>query len=943
MSVIPLIGRDGEAVVIEQFLESLTEGSCCLVLEGEVGIGKTTLLGWARSMAVDRGYRALSASPVESEVPWEFAALADLMEGVPRSFFDELPEPQRRAISVAVFRDELAGEAIDPRTLATAVSRILRRLADESPLLLFIDDLPWLDTPSARVLSYALRRAGSSPVGLVGTVRTGWSDPPGELVTDPVEPGRVDRVAIGPISTGAMGDLLTDRTGEPIGRSRLQRVQKLCRGNPMFALELVKGTTVDVSALSTKSNRDLDLPESLRRLVRARVDRLSPGAQEVVLVAALSDETELTVVVAAAADLSTVEEDLGQAVRAGILNHNGNRLVFAHPLIRSVVAEDATTTRRQAAHRRLADVVQHPESRARHLALRADGPDEGIALEVEVAANTATSRGACETAAVLAALAVSLTPPDRLGDRHRRMAIEAENWFAASDPTRACALLDEVTGAMPPGPQRAELLRRLARYRAYRGEPLAKLISRLTVALDEAGDDLELRAAITLDIAVASGNSGNQAAAGEYGAMALELTEQVGDTAQEAQIVARMAFEAFARGEGVRKDLVAKGLSDVEQPSHLSMELRPGVVIGVLLQLSDDLDGSRALLQSEYERACDKGVETGLPLLLSGMVQAEAWAGDWDRADELVAEGSELADEADSQAGLALIAGVRGMMHILRGRIDEGRRDSELAAELGLSMGLSPAILIAVQTLALAGISVEDPAATHERIAPMAEFVKAMGVTEPGLFRFLPDEIEALIRLGDLDAAVALLTPFERRSDEVGRVWGQATSARCQGLLLAARGELDAAVAALDRSLEHHAALGMPFEHGRTLMVAGEIHRRERRKSVAKGHLDAALAIFDRLGSPVWAARAQLEIDRLGLRKAAAGSPLTEGERRVADLASHGLTNAQIASQLFMSSRTVESHLTRIFRKLDVKSRTQMARVYWALTAESESAPDRRA
>jgi len=254
-------------------------------------------------------------------------------------------------------------------------------------------------------------------------------------------------------------------------------------------------------------------------------------------------------------------------------------------------------------------------------------------------------------------------------------------------------------------------------------------------------------------------------------------------------------------------------------------------------------------------------------------------------------------------------------------------------------MGLSPAILIAVQAFGLAGLSLDDPASTHERIAPMTEFVRAMGITEPGLFRFLPDEIEALIRLGDLDTAVELLTPFERRSNELVRVWGQATSARCKGLLLAAQGELDAAVVALDLSLEHHARLGMPFEHARTQLVAGEIHRRKRRKTVAKGHLDAALAAFDQLGSPLWAARAQLEIDRLGIRKAAGGSPLTESERRVADLASNGLTNGEIASQLFMSHRTVEAHLTHIYRKLNVKSRTQMARVYWTLTADDESAP----
>jgi DNA-binding CsgD family transcriptional regulator len=239
------------------------------------------------------------------------------------------------------------------------------------------------------------------------------------------------------------------------------------------------------------------------------------------------------------------------------------------------------------------------------------------------------------------------------------------------------------------------------------------------------------------------------------------------------------------------------------------------------------------------------------------------------------------------------------------------------------------------QALGLAELSVGDAGAAHQRLAPLAGMVRATGVAEPGTLRFLPDEIEALIRLGELDAAVELLNPFEARSIELGRRWGVATSGRCRGLLLASGGDLGAAEAALDLALHHHAGLGMPFEHGRTLLVAGEVNRRARHKTLANAHLESALAIFERLGAPLWSERTRAEIDRLGLRRTPPDSGLSPIEMRVADLAGTGLTNAQIATRLFMSPRTVEAHLSRIYRKLGVNSRTAMSRVYLAQSAET--------
>jgi DNA-binding CsgD family transcriptional regulator len=235
---------------------------------------------------------------------------------------------------------------------------------------------------------------------------------------------------------------------------------------------------------------------------------------------------------------------------------------------------------------------------------------------------------------------------------------------------------------------------------------------------------------------------------------------------------------------------------------------------------------------------------------------------------------------------------------------------------------------MAAQAFGIAALSTGDARGAHERLGPFAAAALADGIREPALCRFLPDEIEALVRLGEFSMAEALLGPFEARCAQLGRRWGIATASRCRGLLLAARGDLTSGGAALDAGLKAQQRLAMPFEKARTLLAAGEVHRRQRHKHTALTLLQAALAIFERLGAPLWQSLVIDELSRLGTHATPLGTGpvLTAAEQRVADLVAEGHTNSEIAAELFMGRRTVEAHLSRVYRKLGVRSRTELCR-----------------
>jgi DNA-binding CsgD family transcriptional regulator len=917
-----LIGRDGETAQIERFLDALSEGSRTLLVEGEIGVGKTVLMQRAGEMVRARGYTLLVATPVEVELPLEFAALADLLEAVPRALVDALPGPQRQAVDVAVLRRELSLRPVDPRTIATAVLTVVRQMAAERPVVLLVDDTPWLDAASARVVSFVMRRAGSAPAGLIAAARTEWLADRPRTAVDVLDPDRVEVVRLGAMSVGALRELLQARLGLDVSRARMLQLHRTSGGNPLFAMHLAAQAPRGPSPDAPTST-----PDELYGLVSERLAALSASERDVLLLSALCSGPTHELMRAAAVAPERADDDLDAVVRLRILTEHNGGLDFSHPLLRSVIAGAATPRQRRAAHSRLAAVVDRPEARLRHLALAATGRDETAASAAEEAATVAAARGANETAADLAELAVTLTPSDRPDDRHRRVSLEAECRFAALDPAQACSLLEDVLEALEPGPRRAKTLRNLARYQAYGGRPLEEWEVMLTSALDQAGDDDSLRAGILHDLGFVAGNTGDAARAMAYSAAALECAVRAGDRLTEAQLCAADAFSRFYRGEGVREDLVARALAAPAPPATVSMELRPRYVIALMRSLSDDLDGARSLFEQECTTAKEYGIETTLPILLHGFARNEAYSGNWARAESLTTEGYELAEEAGSPAGIAFMLTARALVHAYRGRVEEARADTEHAMELAVAQGVATVIPFAFYAVGPALLSIGDAAGTHELLGPSAS-VCAAGIGEPALVRFVTDDIEALIRLGELGAAEKSLAPYESRAVELGRGSAIAATGRCRGLLFAARGELGLAESALDAALEVHRGLPMPFEEARTLLVAGEVHRRARHRSHAQGRLQAALQIFEHLGAPRWAERARDQLGHLGIRRARAGPGLTAGEQQVADLAAIGLSNSQIAARLFMAQRTVEAHLSRVYRKLGVATRTEMVRVH---------------
>jgi DNA-binding CsgD family transcriptional regulator len=856
----------------------------------------------------------------------DFTALADLLETTSAALVNQLPLTQQRAIRQAVFRAEAQPNSADPRTIATAVLGLLHSLAEKNTVLLVIDDLPWLDVPSARALSFALRRLRRDPVGLLGAVRTDWSGHWPPMPIGYISWPRVDRLKLAPLTLDAFRELLATRITPRPSRSLLLRLNKISGGNPLFALELAARTHADVAGAPPYTLGALD---SLRRHVIGTASGLPRGARDVLLVSALSTEPAVPVICAAARNPATAYKDLEVGIRAGMLTRADGDIAFVHPLMRSVVADEAPPGERGAVHRRLAAVVRGQEARARHLALAAEGPNEAVAAELETAAQIAGYRGECDTAGDLAELAITLTPLAESESRRRRVFLAAEQRFEASDPSRACHLLEAIAKSIQQGPDRAELWRRLARYRTVCGEPLSVWTATLERALGEAGNDEALRAAILIDQSAAASNAGQLPEAIRLGELALQLADRVEDQALVAQSCAGLAFATFVAGNGLRHDLIGRALAGAEQPTRLSVELRPNVVIGHVLHWAGDLDRARILYEQEYARAVEQGVETGLPFLMWALAENEAWAGNWLRAERVASEGYSLAVDSGSLVGSALMSASRGLLHAYRGRIDASLRDAERATELAGEIGMPLLAANAAQALGIAALSIGDARAAHERLGPCADAMRAAEMAEPALCRFLPDEIEALMRLGELGAAEQLLGPFETRSAQLGRGWGIATAGRCRGLLLAARGEMAAAEAALGAALTVHRRVPIPFEEARTLLSAGEVARRARRKRKAVECLRSALAIFEMLGAPLWQKLADDELARVGTRAipTAVMPDLTAAERRVAQLAAAGRTNPEIAAELFMGQRTVEAHLYRAYRKLGVRSRTELCRM----------------
>ena len=488
-----MIGRAAEVAVLTDFLAAGRDTPEALALDGEAGIGKTTLFDAALAEARDQGYAVFSCRPAGAETAFSFAALADLLDPVLPEGLSQLPLPQRRALSAALLLAEVEGDAPEERAIAFAVFRLLTEHGDR-PLLVAVDDVQWLDAASASVLAFTFRRLAAAPAALL-VARRGDGSEAAPLGLDRAFPAeRLRRLRLGPLSVGATHRLLRERLGVSFPRSTLVQLHETSGGNPFYALELARA--LEQSGGRMGAGERLSIPTSLTDLVSARLAALSADVREVLEPVALLSEPTVSLVEAVASDGEAVRGRLRAAEAAAIVEMNEERVGFSHPLLAARVEAELDPRRRRSLHRRLAELVGDPEQRARHLALGANGASARVAGELETASVTAAARGAPRAAAELAELSVSLTPVAVGGRvRRRRQLLAARHHLTNGDPDRHRTILEELLEHLQPGAERAEVMFQLCEPVNHDLEQLERLLEQ---AFLEAESDPRLRAEIVI-------------------------------------------------------------------------------------------------------------------------------------------------------------------------------------------------------------------------------------------------------------------------------------------------------------------------------------------------------------------------------------------------------------------------------------------------------------
>jgi DNA-binding NarL/FixJ family response regulator len=912
-----VFGRDGELGAIQRFLEGVPSGPSALVLEGSAGIGKSTLWQAATERAAAYRYTTLSCRAAESEAKLALAALADLLAALADDLLARLPAPQRRALEVALLRRDAHGPPRDPRALATAVRSVLVELSARAPLLVAIDDLQWLDVPSARMLDFALRRLGTARVGILAASRVG--DPRADrLALERAFPhDRVVRVRIGPLSVADLHQVIQVKLGQALPQPVLVRVAQAADGNPLFALEIAR---VLLEGGVPPPGQPLPVPRDVKALVGRRARALPPPTREALLAAAALPQARVQLVAAALG--RPPGADLEPAERAGIVELDRGVVRFTHPLFATAIYTSASTERRRQLHQRLATVVDDAEHKARHLALAADGPDEHVAAALERAARAVSRRGVTTAAAELAEQARELTPSHTTAQFRRRGVLAAECHLVAGDLGRGRVLLEEVVAATPPGTARVRALALLGQVRVHQGS-FPDAVGLFAQARQEAAGDMGLLGLIEGELSHALLSVGEVERAAAHATRALELLEEHGPPVVLADVLAFSVTLDVLQGRRLDDDKLARALALEDPDRPVVVVSRPSFQAGFCMLCVGRIAEARVRLRALRERMLERGQDMELPGTGNYLAWIECLRGDLVAAHAYAREAYEAAVGVGSGWLRGLTLAGCALVDAYRGEADAVRAGAAEALVLLRQAGGTLRESWALWAVGLLELSLGNPAATARALDPLAQRVEAAGTVAMTRGAFLPDEVEALVALGELQRAERLLEILEAHGRSSGLAWPLATAARCRGLLLAAQGELDGALRALGEALTHHAGLEMPLELARTLLVYGQIQRRQKRKRAARDSLAQALDLFERSGAALWAKRAREELGRVGVRPRAPQG-LTAAERRVAELAARGLTNQEVAAAAFMSHKTVEANLTRIYRKLGIRSRAEL-------------------
>jgi DNA-binding CsgD family transcriptional regulator len=909
-----VVGRSDELQAIDAWLDGVPED--VLLLEGEAGIGKTTLWSATVDKAAAHGYRVLRARAAQTEAQLAFAVLRDLLDETFDEIADGLPGPQREALAVTLLRESPRDAPPDHGAIGVALLSTLRALGASGPTLVAVDEAQWIDTASAGALAYALRRLGTAGVAVLLAQRDG-SDP---RLLSSLPAARLRTVTLGPMSMGALARILHEHLGTAYSRPALHRISETSGGNPFYALELARAFAEHRHPLGPAAA--LPVPPTLHELVASRLVALPRATREVLLVAAAL----------ARPGLDTVERCLGRdprvplepAIRAHVASVERDTVDFAHPLYAAAVYGLATEGERQELHRRLAAILSDTEECARHLALSARGPDATIADALEHAAAEARVRIA---SAELYEAATRFTPPSDVEARARRTLAGAAAMFDAGDAERArqslLALVEETRDGGAIHIDAQLLLGRILADVGSATDAMALWKDALE-ATDDDGRVADIRSCM-VTIALYAGRPGE---ALDHARAAVIAAEGSQDTARIAYALAAQAAASLAVGDPSYRRFLRKAL-DLERGHDLrgsAWDWSPSDVAAACALRTFDLEEMRDRFGTLYDKGQAEGNVDLEQYGAYGLAIAALAAGEIRRADELTTIVEELVGvtgsmQRPSQRLRAEIDAHVGDVERARTTLSAIAEDSEARGEKRYAWQAR----VALGALELAQGAAAVAAAELRAARAIAAEVD---MREPWVLTSLVDEVEAATEANleaqarDARAAASHLAsstwhkPLLQRADAVQRMHA---------------GELEQAEALLESALTVDTLSRLPVQHARTALTLGRVQRRARKLRAARTTLGEALEEFERSGASLWAARAREEIARIGGRTRSPGR-LTPGEERVAALVVEGRSNKQVASELVVSVHTVESALTSIYRKLDVHSRTEMAHKLAELT-----------
>lgn len=896
-----LVGRSTEEKRLEALLERAAAGmSATLVLRGEAGIGKTALLD--RAVGRADGFRVLRAVGVESEAAIAYAGLQQLLRPVVGAFA-ELPAHQARALGTALALEE--GPAPERLLVAAATLTLLAVAADERPLLCVVDDAQWLDDATAETLVFAARRLQAEGVLLIFAAR----DP----ATTVFSAHGLPEMRVQGLATAAAKTLLTDRAPDLADRAA-DRLVEVTRGNPLALLELPAGLNAAQRAGAAPLDEPLTVSAEIERAFLARTAALSPEARRALLVVAAGDPANEDSLWAVLEAEELDAAPLAAARATGLLA--AAHLEFCHPLARSAVYQLARPSDRRAAHAALAAVTREPDRRAWHLAAAADGPDEGVATALEAAGDAARARGgvAAESKALERAAELTADPLKR-GGRLLRAALAAE---AAGWLEHAEQMLEDVGELADDPALRAQALARRTYILADRGD--FERASALAAVGTELAPPREAAHVLSGGAIMALFHSLDIRNALATAERAWELAAPgSGDDLEVCEVLARAHVLAGHTPEALA--LARSCVGRAEPGSLLAIDF------GTDLLYLEDYGAAREVLEQVVERSRRAQAPGILNYALDQFAKLETRVGNLTRAYALELECVQLTEPLGNDVGLAASLAWLGLVEAMLGR-PEGPSHAEHALRIAGPTRDVFNIVRARAALGLEALGRGDAEGAVDWLEPAAAKVVAGGVGLPNFFRLDADLVESLARLARKDAAGPHVARLKQQADASGGGWAPAVAARCAGLL-APDAKLEEW---FELSLALHDEDPSPFERARTELCYGERLRRAGKRRAARERLRAALERFERVEALPWAERATSELratgERVHRRDPTAAERLTPQEFQIATLVAEGLTNREVAARLFLSPKTIEFHLTAVFRKLDVRTRGELIRVF---------------